>query len=272
MKRLVDAMTIFTRLHGRIIITLFIGISVGVLISPISLWIRYEDRTLCEVDPRLLPAVPTRYINLGGGGLNESDQVPMQPPQLPDNETILSQKELERVVPPPRSTKVRRRELEQELAPRKLLFVGVVTAKKYLSTRALGIARTWGKDVEDFYFFSSQSDDKDLRLPIITLPGINDTQYPPQRKVYTMLKYMYDHYIDKFDFFMRSDDDVYLKVDQMMELLMNANPAQDLYMGCPGFGRPDDRYGVCVCVVCVCMREVCVHICVCASACVCVHA
>ena len=74
-----------------------------------------------------------------------------------------------------------------------------------------------------------------------TLPGINDTQHPPQRKVYHMLKYMHDHYIDEFDFFMRSDDDVYVKTDQLLELLQSINPAQDIYMGCPGFGRLDDR-------------------------------
>ena len=56
-----------------------------------------------------------------------------------------------------------------------------------------------------------------------------------------MLKYMHDHYIDEFDFFMRSDDDVYVKTDQLLDLLQSINPAQDIYMGCPGFGRPDDR-------------------------------
>lgn len=117
----------------------------------------------------------------------------------------------------------------------------MVTAKKYLDTRALGIYRTWGKEIKDIYFFSSQADEGGPKLPIITLPGINDTQYPPQRKVYHMLKYMHDHYIDQFDFFMRSDDDVYVKVSELLELLQNTNPAQDIYMGCPGFGKPDDR-------------------------------
>lgn len=56
-----------------------------------------------------------------------------------------------------------------------------------------------------------------------------------------MLKYMYEHHIDNFDFFMRADDDVYVKVDMLMELLKSTNPAQDIYMGCPGFGKPKDR-------------------------------
>ncbi len=158
------------------------------------------------------------------------------------NVTELSRLELDRTINAPSDTQTRRRHLSQELAQRKLLLTGVVTAQKYLDTRALGIWKTWGKELNDLYFFSSQPDETaglDF-LPIITLPGVNDTKYPPQRKVYRMLKYMHDHFIDDFDFFMRSDDDVYVKTDLLLELLQNTNPAQDIYMGCPGFGRPDD--------------------------------
>lgn len=39
-----------------------------------------------------------------------------------------------------------------------LLFVGIMTAQKYLDTRALSIHRTWGKEVAGRYaFFSSSS-------------------------------------------------------------------------------------------------------------------
>lgn len=158
-----------------------------------------------------------------------------------DNLTKLSRYELDKSVQPPSDPNKRRKYLSQELAQRKLLFVGVITAQKFLDTRALGIWKTWGKELSDIYFFASNPDSQGSKLPIITLPGINDTQYPPQRKVYRMLKYMHDHYIDEFDFFMRSDDDVYVKTEQLLELLQKVNPAQDIYMGCPGFGRPNDQ-------------------------------
>lgn len=136
---------------------------------------------------------------------------------------------------------MRSRRLANELAPRRLLFVGVVTARKYLDTRAAAINSTWGRGLSDIFYFSSPPENGTSSLPIITLPGVNDSVYPPQRKVYHMLKYMHDHYIDQYDFFMRSDDDVYVKMDLLHDLLVNVNPAQDIYMGCPGFGRPDDR-------------------------------
>lgn len=219
-----------------------VGMTIGVLISPL-MWLQFyspDPLVRANINP-LCPDLTKRVLDKAGStqvfnlsGANKDDK-------LSHNITKLSHFELQRSIPTSSDPTVRKKHLFQELAVRKLLFVGVITAKKYLDTRALGIWRTWGREVSDLHFFSAQPDSQDLNLPVITLPGINDTQYPPQRKVYRMLKYMHDHFIDEFDFFMRSDDDVYVKTDRLMELLQNINPAQDIYMGCPGFGRPDDQ-------------------------------
>ena len=238
------------------VLATLVGVTIGLLLSPL-MWLQFTDPLLlsspsqCQTDGGVgrghsiqIPWRQSRTINMLKGlvnaSLNESG-ISRIFSQYNHNQSQLSREELERTITGESDPKVRYRKLSNELAPRKLLFVGVVTAVKFLETRATGIYNTWGRELSDLYFFASQPDDKDLGLPIITLPGINDTQYPPQRKVYHMLKYMHDHYIDQFDFFMRSDDDVYVKTDQLLELLQGINPAQDIYMGCPGFGRPDDR-------------------------------
>ena len=233
----------------------------GLLISPLA-WIEAHDPALINSlaplcnkvlqstaasFPSLIPphsslARVEKSANSWSNGSNATDKIAsIAPPSL---KSTLSSREFHHVIPSPSeiAANIRPKLLSQEVAPRKLLFVGVVTAEKYLNTRALGIFNTWGKEVKDFKFFSSHSQDSGLsHLPIITLPGINDTQYPPQRKVYHMLKYMHDHFIEEFDFFMRADDDVYVKVDKLYEMLADINPAQEIYLGCPGFGRPDDR-------------------------------
>ena len=71
----------------------------------------------------------------------------------------------------------------------------------------------------------------------MALAGVDDDQYPPQRKVFAMLRHMFEHHIDTYDFFMRADDDAYVKSDGLRDLLQSVNPAQDIYMGSPGFGR-----------------------------------
>ncbi len=219
----------------RAILYLLIGTILGLIISPI-MWLQWTSSLLIE-DEGTKPLCPPQLLE--GGTV-----------ALPQNEHNVTTSyhlsyHLEEdggEVNAPRDPSIRRKHLSQELAPRSLLFTGVLTAQKYLNTRALAIWKTWGKELSDIYFFSSPPEDAYLRkeLPVITLPGINDTEYPPQKKVYRMLKYMHDHFIDNFDFFMRADDDSYVKTDRLLELLKNINPAQDIYMGGPGFGRSND--------------------------------
>lgn len=102
--------------------------------------------------------------------------------------------------------------------PRNFLYVGVMTAQKYLGSRAVAAQRTWAPSVPGrVEFFSSQGSATPPGLPplpVVALPGVDDS-YPPQKKSFMMIKYMHDHYLDKYEWFMRADDDVYIKGDQV---------------------------------------------------------
>jgi chondroitin sulfate synthase len=94
-----------------------------------------------------------------------------------------------------------------------------MTAQKYLGSRALAVQRTWARFIPGrVEFFSSQQPPNTALgqppppLPVIALPGVDDS-YPPQKKSFMMIKYMHDHYLDKYEWFMRADDDVYIKGD-----------------------------------------------------------
>jgi len=68
-------------------------------------------------------------------------------------------------------------------------------------------------------------------IPLVALPGIDDS-YPPQRKSFAMLQFMYDHYRDKFRFFMRADDDVYIHGDVLRPFLHSINSTnRPLFIG-----------------------------------------
>uniref|UniRef100_A0A452HGA5 Chondroitin sulfate synthase 3 n=1 Tax=Gopherus agassizii TaxID=38772 RepID=A0A452HGA5_9SAUR len=102
---------------------------------------------------------------------------------------------------------------------RNFLYVGVMTAQKYLGSRAVAAQRTWARFIPGrVEFFSSQGSTAPLAgpglppLPVVALPGVDDS-YPPQKKSFMMIKYMHDHYLDKYEWFMRADDDVYIKGD-----------------------------------------------------------
>ena len=134
--------------------------------------------------------------------------------------------------------------LSQEYTVRKKLLVGVVTAEKYLLTRAKTVYKTWGQDVTQIIFFVGSDcniSHPDLRgLPLVKLPGISDNVYPPQKKVFAVLKYMQDHYIDDYYWFMRADDDVYVRGQKLEDILSELNPSERIYLGRAGVGKPND--------------------------------
>lgn len=71
------------------------------------------------------------------------------------------------------------------------------------------------------------------------LPGVDDS-YPPQKKSFMMLKYMHDHYLDKYEWFMRADDDVYIKGDKLEHFLRSLNSSEPLFLGQTGLGTTEE--------------------------------
>ena len=51
-----------------------------------------------------------------------------------------------------------------------------------------------------------------------------------------MLKYMYENYGDKFEWFMRADDDVFVKTERLEIFLKNINSSQPRFIGQAGKG------------------------------------
>ncbi|TSK16125.1 Chondroitin sulfate synthase 3 [Bagarius yarrelli] len=127
--------------------------------------------------------------------------------------------------------------------PKHLLYVGVMTAKKYLDNRAVAAYKTWTPRIPGMVeFFSSQGSDSvplPFSLPVVSLPGVDDS-YPPQKKSFMMLKYMHDHYLDKYEWFMRADDDVYIRGEKLELFLRSLNSSKPLYLGQTGLGTTEE--------------------------------
>ncbi|KRX92882.1 Chondroitin sulfate synthase 1 [Trichinella pseudospiralis] len=77
-------------------------------------------------------------------------------------------------------------------------------------------------------------------LPVVRLPGVDDT-YPPQKKSLAMLHYMHTKYGDHFDWFLRADDDLYVKVEKLEAFLVQLNSSQPMIIGQTGFGKPFEQ-------------------------------
>lgn len=136
------------------------------------------------------------------------------------------------------------RRLSQEYSVRKKLLVAVVTAEQYLLARAKAVYETWGLEVDKILFFVGSDCDTTKaeleKLPIVKLNGIADNVYPPQRKVFAVLKYLAEHYIDQFNWFLRADDDVYVRAEKLEAIIDSLNPDHRVYLGRAGVGKVND--------------------------------
>ncbi len=124
-----------------------------------------------------------------------------------------------------------------------LLFVGVITAQKYLDTRATAVFETWGKEIPGkVAFFSSAASVRPLNspyLPLIPIQGVDDS-YPPQKKSFLMLQYMWEHFGDKYEWFLRADDDVYIRTDKIEAFLRSVNSSKPQFIGQAGRGTQEE--------------------------------
>ncbi|XP_078352382.1 chondroitin sulfate synthase 1-like [Oculina patagonica] len=131
---------------------------------------------------------------------------------------------------------------EINLGNRQFIFVGVMTAEKFLETRAKAVFDTWGRNVAGklSFFPSSGATPKTFQAPVVSLPDVDDS-FPPLKKSLMMVKHMYDHHIDEYEWFMRADDDVYVRNDKLVRFLRSLNSSDDIYLGHAGIGKKEER-------------------------------
>lgn len=67
-------------------------------------------------------------------------------------------------------------------------------------------------------------------LPVVALKGVDD-RYPPQKKSFMMLYYMYENFIDKFEWFARTDDDVYINTRKLERFLRSIDSSKPQFIG-----------------------------------------
>ncbi|XP_077988531.1 chondroitin sulfate synthase 1-like [Glandiceps talaboti] len=121
------------------------------------------------------------------------------------------------------------------------IYVGVMTTANYLSTRAVAINLTWADTIPGTveYYPGIEAKTIETDLPLVMLPGVDDS-YPPMKKAFMLLKYIHDNFIDKYEWFMRADDDVYIKGIKLEKFLRSINSSQVHYIGQSGQGSPDN--------------------------------
>ncbi|KAF7633085.1 Hexosyltransferase [Meloidogyne graminicola] len=136
---------------------------------------------------------------------------------------------------------------KQQNNNKQLILVGVMTTKNFLETRALQIWQTWAEQISgEVIFFVSENTElngkiKKSGMPIISLRGVDDS-YPPQKKSFAMLRWMFDNRFSDFHWFLRADDDLYIRSEKLANLLLSLDPSKALLLGQAGLGNIEE-YG-----------------------------
>ncbi|BFZ00299.1 hypothetical protein BsWGS_03338 [Bradybaena similaris] len=124
----------------------------------------------------------------------------------------------------------------------KFLFVGIITTRKYLATRAVASSMTWASRVPGkVVYFLEKGDVYEGDLNVVQLDGITENVYPPQKKSFAMLQYINQHYAAEYQWILRADDDLYIKVEELVKFLKSIDHRKLLYIGQPGQGKPSER-------------------------------
>ena len=137
--------------------------------------------------------------------------------------------------------------LSSEYKVRGRLYIAIITTEKYLATRAKAIHETWAGDIDPgnkivFYVGSDCNTSYPglEKVPIIRLKNVPDSVYPPQRKVFAALQHMYRYHGNSYHWFIRADDDVYIRVARLNQLLGRLDPNEKVYLGRAGVGKKQD--------------------------------
>lgn len=239
----------------RFLLGLFIGSLIGTMLPIVSTLYGDEDK-LCP--PDYDPKVP---INLDQNGFIQEDGISLVPGSRTQElrKTREKQQKSEENKNQGKSTDKSKdsfhatasNHAEGETRKRGFAYVGMLSTDTLIRTRGLSAAETWAQDMNKKGLSSTAKleiyADSDFQVPgtgvkVIRMPGVADNVYPPQKKSFSAIKYMADHYIDQYEWFVRFDDDAYLNWELLETFLRGIDSNQPYFIGAPGYGKDQDDY------------------------------
>ncbi|XP_065564185.1 glycoprotein-N-acetylgalactosamine 3-beta-galactosyltransferase 1-like, partial [Artemia franciscana] len=116
------------------------------------------------------------------------------------------------------------------------ILIWVMTSPKN-HQKALHVKNTWGNRTDKLLFFSTEIDEN---LPTVKLP-VQEGYAFLWNKTREAFKFVYEKYLQDYDWFMKSDDDTFVNVENLRYMLSNYSPSKPTYFGCkyklPGSGQ-----------------------------------
>lgn len=190
--------------------TLVVGFFIGILLSPISLWLFFSD------------AIPDRPLLLcAKTGLYAIQLKPFRNLSFPNLHTNSSK----RLAP---------HRLPNLLQDSKTVHVAILTSS---IDRSTALYASWGKHYDhdiQFYMFQTNSTKIPSTIPLTFMKWNKDHVVSESHKLQYLLEHLCDmHTFNNYKFIFLARDDVYVQPDKLKEFLSIQIPSTPLFLGQP---------------------------------------
>lgn len=133
--------------------------------------------------------------------------------------------------------------LSQEYQLKEKLLIAVITSEDHLKM-ADSVYDTWGAFAKQLIFFVGRecnvSNPTATGLPLVRLPAVRDTPVNSVEKLFSALEYIANNYLDDFHWVLIANDNMYVRISKLEDLLMKLDSSSYVYLGRPGNGRSAD--------------------------------
>ncbi|KAK3095478.1 hypothetical protein FSP39_015158 [Pinctada imbricata] len=103
----------------------------------------------------------------------------------------------------------------------------VMTTPSNIATKAMAVNNTWGSRCDKLLFVNAEVI---TSLPTMVIE-VEEGRDHLTKKTYKSLQYLYKHYVDSYDWFLKADDDAYLIMENLRHLLESYNSQNAVYLG-----------------------------------------
>merc|ERR1719342_1607683 len=107
------------------------------------------------------------------------------------------------------------------------LLCWIMTAPSNHRTKAVHVKRTWGAHC-DKLMFMSEKEDKHLGAIKLEVPEGRQGLWGKTKRGF---KYVYEHHYDEYEWFMKADDDTFVIVENLKDLLSNYDTMEPIHFG-----------------------------------------
>ena len=110
------------------------------------------------------------------------------------------------------------------------IYCFIITTPKYFDTRARAVNSTWAPRCDGYSFISEYSNDT-KGLPIAPIANITPGYRHLTQKSTLAFHYVYKHFLNDYDWFVKADDDTYLFIENLKLFLKDKNPSHPVTFG-----------------------------------------